>query len=130
VINARRFVQGVDEPVWVEVLNRAYRDREDWRAITAEEMLLDEKRPSFDAEGRFITELDGKPIGVVHANVDRFREDRKGFIRLGVAPESCGGEIEQQLLETALSELRARGMTVAQTEVESETYATPGRAGF
>ena len=120
MLHIRRFVQGVDEPVWVEVLNASREGREDWRAITTEEMLLEEKEdPSFDPDGRFIAELDRKPVGVVHANVDKFREERKGSIRLDVVPESQGGEIERQLAETAIRELRTRGMTTAQAVVDS-----------
>ena len=121
MLNIRRFVNGVDEPVWVEVLNASRKDRKDWRAITAEEMLLQEKGdPSFDSEGRFIAELDGRPVGVVHANVDKLREERKGFIRFDVIPESRGSGIERQLLETALRELKARGMTTAQASADSK----------
>jgi len=111
----------MDEPVWVEVLNASRKDREDWRAITAEEMLLQEQGdPSFDSEGRFIAELDGRPVGVVHANVDKLREESKGFIRFDVIPESRGSGIERQLLETALRELKARGMTTAQARADSK----------
>jgi len=121
MLNIRRFVRDVDEPVWVEVLNAAYKERVDWRAVTVEEMLLQEKGdPSFDLEGRFIAELDGRPVGVVHANVDKLREERKGFIRFGVIPESRGRGVEQQLIETALKELKVRGMTTAQAWVDSE----------
>ncbi len=120
MLNMRRFVKGVDEPVWVEVLNAARKEREDWRAITVEEMLLEEKRPEFDFEGRFIAELDGKVSGIVHAHVDKLRKDRKGFIRFGVIPEFRGRGIEQQLIETALRELRVRGMTTAQAGADSK----------
>ena len=120
MLHIRRFVQGVDEPVWAEVLNASRKGREDWRAITAEEMLLQEKEdPSFDVEGRFIAELDRKPVGAVHANVEKLREERKGFIRFYVIPESRGRGIEHQLVETALRELKARGMTTAQASVDS-----------
>ena len=120
MLNIRRFAQGVDEPAWVEVLNAAYRDREDWRAITVEEFLMEEKHPSFDSEGRLIADLDGRPVGTVHAHVDKLREDGKGFIRFGVIPEFRGGGLAKQLIETAQRELKARGMTIAQTGVESE----------
>ena len=120
MLNMRRFVKGVDEPVWVEVLNAAYKGREDWRAITVEELLLEERWPNWDFEGRFIAELDGKPAAVVHANVDKLRGDRNGFVRLHVTPEFRGGEIEQQLMETALRELKARGMTMAQTGADAD----------
>jgi mycothiol synthase len=100
-------------------LNAAREEREDRRTITVDELLLDEKRPSFDFEGMFIAELDGRPVGIVHANVDKLREERKGFIRLGVTPEFRSGETEQQLMETALRELKARGMTTAQAWADS-----------
>jgi len=120
MLNIRRFVQGVDEPIWVEVLNASRKEREDWRAITAEEKLLQEKGdPSFDLEGRFIAELDGRPVGVVHADVDKLREERRGFIRFDVIPESRGRGIERQLIETALRELKVRGMAMAQARADS-----------
>ena len=121
MLNIRRFVTDVDEPVWVEVLNTAYKERVDWRAVTVEEMLLQEKgNPSFDPEGRFIAEFDGRPVAVVHANVDKLREERKGFIRFGVIPEFRGHGVEQQLIETALKQLKLRGMTTAQVWVDSQ----------
>ena len=120
MLHMRHFMKGADEPVWIDVLNREHKEDEDWRAITVEEFLLDEKRPSFDFGGRFIAELDGKPVAIVHAFVDRLRNDGKGFIRLGVIPEFRGRGIEEQLMGTALGELKARGMTTGQTAVESE----------
>ncbi|MFP3897954.1 MAG: GNAT family N-acetyltransferase [Dehalococcoidia bacterium] len=120
MLNIRRFAKGIDEPIWVEIVNASRKDREDWRAITVEEMLLQEKEePSFDLEGRFIAELDGGAVGVVHANVDKFREDKRGFIRFDVIPESRRRGIEHQLVEIALSELKARDMAIAQASVDS-----------
>jgi mycothiol synthase len=134
MLNIRRFVRGVDEPIWVEVLNAAQKDRENWRAVTAEEMLLQEKHnPSFDLEGRFIAELEQKPVGAVHANVEKLREERKGFIRFYVVPESRGKGIEHRLVETALRELKARGMAIAQASVDSTQLDYVGlleRLGF
>ncbi|MGB7062548.1 MAG: GNAT family N-acetyltransferase, partial [Candidatus Zixiibacteriota bacterium] len=120
MLQIRRLVQGVDEPVWVEVLNASRKDREDLRAITVEEMILQEKEdPSFDLEGRFIAELDRSPVGAVHANVEKQREERKGFIRFYVIPESRGRGIERQLVELALRELKDRGMAIAQAFIDS-----------
>jgi mycothiol synthase len=119
MLKIRRFVQGVDEPAWVEVLNASREGREDLRAITVEEMLRQEKEnPNFDPEGRFIAELDGKPAGTAHANVEKMREERKGFIRFCVIPESRGKGIERQLVDIALRELKARGMTTGQAAAD------------
>jgi mycothiol synthase len=120
MLSIRRFVKGVDEPVWDELLNASRRDSEDWGAIAVEELLLKEKRPGFDFEGRFIAELDGKSVGLVHADVDKLSQDRKGLIRLSVIPEFRGTRIERQLLETAFMELKIRGMTAAQAWADSK----------
>jgi len=113
-------VKGVDEPVWDEVLNASRRDSEDWGAVAVEELLVKDKRPGFDFEGRFIAELDGKSVGLVYADVDKLSEDRKGLIRLNVIPEFRGTGIERQLLETALMELKVCGMTTAQAWADSK----------
>ena len=121
IISTRRFMKGVDEAVWVELLNASRKDRDDWRTMTADEMRQQEQGdPGFDLEGRFIAERDGRPLGVVHANVDGFREESKGFVRLDVRPECRGRGIERQLLDTALTELKARGMEIAQAYADSD----------
>ena len=120
MLSIRRFVKGVDEPVWDEVLSASRRDSEDWGAVAVEGLLPKEKRPGFDFEGRFIAELDGKSVGLVHADVDKLNQDRKGLIRLSVIPEFRGTGIERQLLETALMELKVRGMTAAQAWADSK----------
>lgn len=115
MLNIRQFVKDADEPVWVEVLNAAYKEYEDWRAITVEEFLLEEKRPNFDFEGRFIAELDGKPVGIVHAHVDKLRKEKKGFVHnFGVIPKFRGRGMEEKLAEIAMNELKKRDMDVVQ----------------
>jgi hypothetical protein len=72
IVNVRRFLKGVDEPVWVELLNAEYREFASWwRGTTVEEMVELEKNPSFDFEGRFVAEFDGKLAGVIHAHVEK-----------------------------------------------------------
>ena len=114
MLNIRGFVKGADEPVWVEVLNAAYEEYESWwRGITVEEMCEREKCPDFDFEGRFIAELDGKPVGVVHAHVNKLREEKKGFMHtLCVIPEFRGLGVEEKLAELVINELKKRGMNV------------------
>jgi len=111
MLKIRRFVQGRDEDVWVSVWNRAFREFEDFRSITVEDMLKSEKNPTFDATGIFIAELDGESVGIVNAYVDKLREEKKGFIRmLGVVLEYRRRGVGRALAEKAIESLRERGM--------------------
>lgn len=115
MLKIRRFVQGRDEEDWVRVRNAAIKEYEDNRQITVDEFSIAEKAPDFDVEGRFIAELDGKSVGIIHAHVDKKREEKKGFIRsFGVIPEFRGKGVEEKLAEIALEELKKRGMEVVQ----------------
>jgi GNAT superfamily N-acetyltransferase len=111
LLKTRRFVQGRDEEDWVRVWNAAYKEYEDLRQMTVDEFKIAEKAPEFDSEGRFIAELDERPVGIIHAHVDKLRKEKKGFIRsFGIIPEFRGKGIEEELVETALRELKSRGM--------------------
>ncbi len=118
MVNIRRLVMGVDEPVLVDVLNAAHIDSSDWRAITLEEFLQTEQAPGFDFGARFIAELDGRPVGLVQASVEREGEDEMGVIRFGVVPEFRGQGVEQLLVETGLRELQTSGTKTARVWVE------------
>ena len=122
MLSIRRFMQGADEPIWVEVLNAAYREYEAWwRATTVEEMLLEEKHPNFDLEGRFIAEFDGKPIGIIHAHVDKLGKEKKGFINtFCVVPEFRGCGVEEELAELAINELSKREIHVIEAWADFE----------
>lgn len=112
----RRFVQGIDEEDWVGVWNATYKEFE-WtgRQMTIDEFRINEKAPEFDSQGRFIAELDEQPVGIIHAHVDKLRKEKKGFIRsFGIVPEFRGKGIERELVETAVEELRSRGMKFVQ----------------
>ena len=111
----------MDEADWLKVWNAVYGVRWDLASMTVEEMRIMEKSPDFDSEGRFIAERGDQPVGIVHAYVDKFREEKKGFVRnLGVVPKFRGQGIEERLAETALEELKNRGMKVAQSSVDSD----------
>ncbi|MFP3985904.1 MAG: GNAT family N-acetyltransferase [Candidatus Bathyarchaeia archaeon] len=115
MLKIRQFVLGKNEEDWVSVYNAAYKEHEDFRSITVEEMRQLEKAPDFDPEGRFIAELNNQSVGIIHAYVDRFRKEKKGFIRSwGVVPEYRGRNIEGKLAEIALEELKRRGMKIVQ----------------
>jgi ribosomal protein S18 acetylase RimI-like enzyme len=111
-VNVRRFVKGVDERAWVELMDAEYRDYASWwRGTTADEMLEYEKNPDFDFEGRFVAEVDGKPVGLMHAHVEKSGKERRGFIRdFCVLPAFRGSEVEMRLLEAAVDDFRRRGV--------------------
>jgi len=108
IVNIRRFLKGMDEPVWVELLNAEYVEYASWwRGTTVEEMLELEKNPSFDFEGRFVAELDGKPVGIIHAHVETSGEEKRGFIRDFCVLEAFrGSEVEERLLGAAVNEFK------------------------
>jgi len=111
MLKIRKFVQGLDETVWISVANKAFKEFDEFRSSTVEDMLLGEKAPTFDATGMFIAELDGEPVGIVNAYVDKMREEKKGFIRvLGVVPEYRRRGIGRTLAEKAIESLKERGM--------------------
>jgi len=121
LLKVRRFVLGIDEADWIKVRNAVYCVRLDVAPISVEEMRAYEKSPDFDSEGRFIAELDDQPVGIFHAYIDKLREEKKGFVRIfGVVPEFRGQGIEEKLAETALEELKNRGMKVAQVSADSD----------
>ena len=111
MLRIRKFVIGKDDEVWIRIWNEAFKEFEDERALTMEDMTLWEKSPRFSAEGMFIAEWKGEPVGLVNAYVDKKREEKKGFIRtLGVAPKFRRMGIGRKLAETAIKSLKERGM--------------------
>ncbi len=108
IVNVRRFLKGVDEQVWVELLNAEYREYASWwRGTTVEEMLEHEKNPSFDFEGRFVAEIDGKPVGIIHAHVETSGKEKSGFIRdFCILKAFRGSGVEERLLEAAVNEFK------------------------
>lgn len=121
MLKIRRFVQGNDEAAWVRVWNTVYGQRWDFRTMAVEEMVASEKAPDFEAEGRFIAEVDDEPVGIIFAYVDKLREEKKGFVRsLGTIPTHRGHGLEEKLAETALEEFKRRGMKVVQSGVDDD----------
>jgi mycothiol synthase len=121
VLKIRPFRKGFDEEVFVSIYNAAFGDYEDIRSMTVEEMEKMKKSPSFSLEGMFIAEWNGETAGMVSAYIDRFREEKKGFVQnLGVLPKFRRKGIATKLLETALESLRKRGMEVAETWAQTD----------
>jgi GNAT superfamily N-acetyltransferase len=103
LLKVKRFVLGMDEADWLKVQNAVFAGRVEFAPMSVEQMKVMEKSPDFDSEGRFIAELDDQPVGIVHAHVDKLREDKKGFVRaFGVIPPFRGQGIEEKLAEKTL----------------------------
>jgi mycothiol synthase len=123
-----------DEEVWIRIQNEAYKEYDDFRPDTMEDMEIWKKSPNFDSTGMFIAELDGKPIGAVNAFIDKKRKEKKGFLRgLGVVPESRKKGVGQRLVEKAIESLSQRGMESAQSWTRGDKVACKSlldRMGF
>jgi mycothiol synthase len=116
LLKFERFVPGSNEPEWVRVWNEVYGKLWYNAPMTVRQFRALEKTPDFEAEGRFIVMLDDKPVGIVHAYVDKLREEKRGFVsNFAVLPKFRGQGIEQKIAKKALEELEKRGMKVVQT---------------
>jgi mycothiol synthase len=121
LLKIKPFKKGLDEEAWVNVFNVAFGDYEDIRNMTVEEMKKLETSPTFDEVGMFIAEWNGKVAGTVTAQVDKLREEKKGFIQnLGVLPKFRTRGIATKLLETALQSLKERGMELADSWAQTD----------
>jgi len=121
MLKIRPFRKGFDEEAYVRIYNAAFGDYDDIRSMTFEEMEKMKKSPSFSSEGMLIAEWNGETAGMVSAYVDRFREEKKGFVQnLGVLPKFRRRGIATKLLETALESLRKRGMEVAEIWAQTD----------
>lgn len=111
MLKIRNFVQGQDEEVWLRIANEAFKEYDDFRPDTMEDIEIYEKSPNFHTTGMFIAEWNDEPIGMVNAYVDKKRKERKGFIRgLGVLPEFRRKGIGKTLVNKAIESLIERGM--------------------
>jgi ribosomal protein S18 acetylase RimI-like enzyme len=106
----RQFVKGSDESAWVKVLNSAYKEYSDWRAITLQEFLAEEAGSSFRSDERFVADIDGQPVGVLRVCLEDSKNGAKGLIEtLAIVPEFRYLGIEERLVEIAVDEVRKKG---------------------
>lgn len=113
MLRIRQFVKDVDELVWVKVLNSAYQEYRDWRAISVEELMTEEENQDSQSHTRFVAELDGRPVGIIHAYLEEPLRRDNGIIEgFGVIPDVHGLGVEEQLVKSAVKELKRHGVTV------------------
>jgi mycothiol synthase len=113
-LTIRPFRKGEDEETYVQIFNRAFLDYDDIRSVTVQDAKALEEAPSYNLDGLLIADWNGQPVGMVQALVDKFREEKKGFIQtLAVLPEFRRRGIAKKLLFEAVSTLKRRGMMAA-----------------
>ena len=121
MLRIRQFTPGKDEQVWINILNEAFKEYENLRPQTLEDMETWQKNPLFDDIGMFIAEFDGKPVGCVNAFIDGEKKEKKGFIEdLGIVPEYRRRGIGRQLLKKALESLKERGMERVEVGIQDD----------
>lgn len=121
MLKIREFVKGKDEEVWLRIRNESFKEYDDFRPATMEDMEIWEKNPGFDSVGMFIVELNEEPVGRVQAYVDKQREEKKGFIQgLAVVPRFRKRGIGRRLAKKAIESLRERGMETAQCWIRDD----------
>ncbi|MGB9779023.1 MAG: hypothetical protein ACP5LB_01345 [Candidatus Bathyarchaeia archaeon] len=97
MLRIRKFIKDHDESTWVYVLNAAYEKFRDWRKITVEEFLKELQRDSnLLYSERWIAELDGNPVGVVHVFEERVNDERRGVVDdLAIIPKLHESDVER-----------------------------------
>ena len=127
-LRIRKFVQGQDEAVLADVMNRSFKGLEEFRSVTSEDIMMNEKAPNFVGSRIFLAEVDAEPVGMVRAHVDKKRTEKKGFIRmLGVVPEFRRRGIGRALAQKGIDDLKERGMDTAEGEA---VLGQPGGVEF
>jgi len=124
MLKIRPFEKGIDEEIYVRIYNAAFLDYDDIRSVTLQEVKTLEDAPSLNLDGLLIAEWDGKTAGMVQALVDKFREEKKGFIQsLAVLPEFRHKGIAKKLVSEAISSLKKRDMQIACAWAQTDRLA-------
>ena len=124
MLTIRPFRKGFDEEIYVRIFNASFSDYDDIRSVTLQEARTLEDAPSYNLDGLLIAEWNGKAVGMVQAFVDKFREEKKGFIQsLAVLPEFRHRGIARKLVSNAIARLKERGMKVASAWAQTDRIA-------
>jgi mycothiol synthase len=124
LLKIRPFRKGYDEEIYTRIFNTAFLDYDDIRSVTLQEVKTLEEAPSYNLDGLLIAEWNGQTAGMVQALVDKFREEKKGFIQsLAVLPEFRRKGIAKKLVSEALLNLKERGMNVAAAWAQTDRLA-------
>ncbi len=115
-MNIRPYVQGQDDEVLLHISNTSRAGTPDFVPATLEQLRTGQQSPNWTPEGRFIAELDGKPVGIAGGHADPNRTEPIGH--LGgptVLPGFRRRGIGTALAGRALDYLRSQGLERVRT---------------
>ena len=120
MLNIRSFIEGKDEPIYVDIVNRAMAEFPDITPTTLEDAKIANNAPNTDKKGRFIAEWNNMPVGYVDAYLDLKRDDKIGFMDGPyVLPDFRRKKIGTHLLEFAISSYKERHIDKTQSLARS-----------
>jgi ribosomal protein S18 acetylase RimI-like enzyme len=99
----RPFVEGKDEPIYIDIINQTFKEFLDIAPITLKDASFGSKFPNFNPQGRFIAEWNSIPVGYIYACLDNKREDKHGYMDGSyIVPKFRRKHIGTALAETAI----------------------------
>jgi ribosomal protein S18 acetylase RimI-like enzyme len=120
MLKIRPFIEGKDEPAYIDIINRALKELPDFTPITISDALFGSKSPNFNQQGRFIAEWNNQPAGYIYACLNTKREDKHGYFDGPyIVPEFRRKHIGAALAETAIQNFKTRGIKIIEREIRS-----------
>jgi ribosomal protein S18 acetylase RimI-like enzyme len=115
-LKIRPFVEDKDEPIYVDMVNRAMKEFSDVTPITLASAEMEKNAPNMDKRGRFIAEWDKNPVGFIYAYLDTQRQDKHGYMDGPyIVPEFRRKHIGIALAETAIQNYKERGIKIIES---------------
>jgi len=111
MLKIRPFIENKDEPIYIDIMNRALKEFPDFTPMTLDDAEIEKNAPNTDKRGRFIAEWSKEPVGFVYAYIDTKREDKLGYLDGPyIVPEYRRKHIGTALAETAIKSFQERGI--------------------
>jgi ribosomal protein S18 acetylase RimI-like enzyme len=110
-LKIRPFVEGQDESIYIDIMNRAMKELPDFTPMTLADAEMEKNAPNSDKRGRFFAEWNENPVGFIYAYLDTKREDKLGYMDGPyIVPEFRRKHIGTFLAETAIQNFKDRGI--------------------
>jgi len=133
-VKIRPFVEDKDEPIYIDIMNRAMKEFPDFTPLTLADAEMEKNAPNTDKRGRFIAEWNKEPVGFVYAYLDTKREDKLGFLDGPyIVPEYRRKHISTALAEIAIQNFKDRGINKIESGARNTNIAAQkflGKFGF